>query len=94
MKINYMIILTPADSLVVYTEMCIMYMLWVCNHLNAILFDSWQSLRSFYFFSSIDLAGAAVSLSDSMKTLGVNMDSRPKLTFRRHITCLVSNYHG
>src|SRR6218665_717004 len=53
---------------------------------------SWQRLRIF-FPSSIDLAGTAVPLSDTVKTLGVTLDS--KLTFRPRITnfCKSCFYH-
>src|SRR6218665_3496433 len=60
---------------------------------EAILFGSWQRLRAFPLLSSIDLAGTAVPLSDTVKTLGVTLDS--KLTFRSHITNLCNScfYH-
>ena len=60
---------------------------------EAILFGSRQRLRSFPSLSSIDLAGSAVPLSASVKTLGVTLDS--KLTFRPHITNLCKScfYH-
>src|SRR6218665_54343 len=54
---------------------------------------SWQRLRTFPLLSSIDLAGTAVPLSDTVKTLGVTLDS--KLTFRPRITNLCKScfYH-
>src|SRR6218665_3069958 len=60
---------------------------------EAILFGSWQRLRTFPLLSSIDLPGTAVPLSDTFKTLGVTLDS--KLTFRPHITTLCKSgfYH-
>src|SRR6218665_967179 len=51
---------------------------------ESILFDSCQHLCSFPLLSSIDLAGTAVPLSDTVKTLGVTLDS--KLPFGKHIT--------
>src|SRR6218665_1196123 len=53
---------------------------------EAILFCSWQRLHAFPLLSSIDLGGTAVPLSDTVKTLGVTLDS--KLTFRPHMTNL------
>src|SRR6218665_2408030 len=46
-----------------------------------------------FALSSIDLAGTDVPLSDTVKTLGVTLDS--KLTFRPHITSLCKScfYH-
>src|SRR5205809_7113197 len=58
---------------------------------EAILFGSCQRLRSFPSLSSVDLAGCAVSLSDTVKTLGVTLDS--KLTFRPHISNLCKSYY-
>src|SRR6218665_2010713 len=60
---------------------------------EAIFFGSWQRLRAFPLLSSIDLAGTAVPLSDTVKTLGVNLNS--KLAFRPHITNLCKScfYH-
>src|SRR6218665_2023295 len=60
---------------------------------EAILFSLWQRLRAFPLLSSIDLAGTAVPLSDTVKTLSVTLDS--KLTFRLHITNLCKScfYH-
>src|SRR5678815_2603182 len=63
------------------------------NKSEAILFGSGQRLRSFPSLSSVDLAGTAVPLLDTVKTLGVTLDS--KLTFRPHITNLCTScfYH-
>lgn len=63
------------------------------NKSEAILFGSCQRLRSFPSLSSVDLAGTAVPLLDTVKTLGVTLDS--KLTFRPHITNLCKScfYH-
>ena len=60
---------------------------------EAILFGSWQRLRAFPLLSSIDLEGTAVPLPDTVKTIGVTLDS--KLTFRPHITnfCKSCFYH-
>src|SRR6218665_3280909 len=60
---------------------------------ETILFGSWQRLHAFPLLSSIDLAGTAVPLSDTIKPLGVTLDS--KLTFRPHITniCKSCFYH-
>jgi len=53
---------------------------------EAVLFGLWQCLRVFPLLSSINLTGTAVPLSNTIKTLGVTLDS--KLTFRPHIANL------
>src|SRR6218665_3089125 len=60
---------------------------------EAILFHSWQRLRTFSLLSSIDLTGTAVPLAHTVKTLDVTLDG--KLTFRPHITNLYKScfYH-
>src|SRR6218665_91045 len=60
---------------------------------ETILFGSWQRLRAFPLLSSIDIASTAVPLSDTVKTIGVTLDSQ--LTFRPHITrlCRSCFYH-
>src|SRR6218665_4120756 len=55
---------------------------------EAILFCSGQCLCTFPLFSNIDLAGTAVPLSDTLKSLGVTLYS--KRTFRPHITTFVN----
>src|SRR6218665_3258241 len=70
---------------------------WFCFNglaiLESILFGSWQRLHAFTLLSSIDLAGTALPLSDTVNTLGVTLDS--KITFRPHITNLCKScfYH-
>jgi len=58
---------------------------------EAILFGSRQRLCSLPSLSIIDLAGTAVPLSDTVKTLGVTMDS--KLTFRPNISNLCKSFY-
>ena len=74
-------------------EECLSFMYaWLCfnglainpDKSEAILFGSRQRLRSLPSLTSIDFAGTAVPLSDTVKTLGVTLDS--KHTFRPHIT--------
>ena len=56
------------------------------------IIGSCQRLRSFPSLSSVEFAGTAVPLLDTVKTLGVTLDS--KLTFRPHISNLCKSCYN
>jgi len=60
---------------------------------DAVLFGTQQRLRAFPHITSINIAGSLVHLSDTVTTLGVNLDQT--LNLQRHVNnlCKSSYYH-
>ena len=60
---------------------------------DAIWFSTTQRLRTLSPAASVDVAGSAIDLSETIKVLGVTLDTN--LTFNQHVSsvCKSANYH-